>query len=97
MNTVFIVTRAIVTQDRVICALVHDNYKSIMIITPQVIEGETPPRAVLSWVEPDGLERLEWLERMGVITEAEFVRDARKLQGAQKLALYESLKREMER
>jgi len=90
----FDVTSAIVDDDEVVLALFDNRYNSVMIIKP-IINDETK-QPELSIQEPDGADRLYWLEKFGMITGEEFQAEAEKVTGeTEKLKLFERLKKEL--
>ncbi len=92
---IYDVTNAIVDEEQTVLALFDGRYNSIMIIKPVVIKRTGEPRLKTS--DPDGAERLYWLEKFGLITEEEFQAEVQKLApltGRKKL--YEMLKKEFE-
>lgn len=93
---IYDVTNAIVVEEKeVILALFDNRYNSVMIIKPVIDEKTKEPRLKIS--DPDGVERLYWLEKFGMITEEEFQADVQRLAPLpERKKLYEMLKKELE-
>jgi len=91
----FDVYSAIVDDDEVILALFDPRYNTVMIVKPEITKDGEPKLKVL---EPDGTERLFWLEKFGMITEEEFEAEAGKVEGeTEKIKLFEKLKKDLGR
>jgi len=91
---IYDVTSAVIKRDEAILALFDNRYNSVMIVRPACDEeGKTPYLIIL---EPDGGERLYWLEKFGMITEEEFQEEAKKLSSQnERQKLYELLDAEL--
>jgi hypothetical protein len=90
---IYDVTGAVVNRDEAIIGLFDLRYNTVMIVRP--IYNKEDNRAELSIEEPDGAERLYWLEKFGMITEEEFRGEAKKLSSAkERRRLYELLGKE---
>lgn len=89
------VTNAIVDDNEVVLALFDNRYNSVMIIKPVIDKKTEEPRLKTS--DPDGTERLYWLEKFGMITSEEFQVEVSKLTSStERKNLYEMLKKEFE-
>jgi len=88
------VTSAVVNMEEAILALFDNRYNSIMIIKPIIDEQGNPHLEV---IEPDGVERLYWMEKFGMITEAEFQDEVGRLASKnERQKLYKLLKKELD-
>lgn len=87
---IYDITSAAVDDEQVVLALFDNRHNSVMIIRATE-DGK------LETTEPDGAERLYWLEKFGMVTEEEFQAEVAKVKsrtGREKL--YELLKGEFE-
>lgn len=87
------VTNVIVSGDKVVCALFDGRYDAIAIITIKT-EDDGVPHLVST--DPQGAEKLFWLDRFGLLTVGELAAEAEKLERNERLQLYEKLKLEFE-
>lgn len=95
-RTVYDVTKAVVEEDEVVLALIdtRDNSNSVMIIRPYIASDGS---ARWTAEEPDGTDRLYWLEKFGIITSAEFqAESATYADVTEKRALYQRLQEELD-
>jgi len=100
---IYDITAAVVEEDGVIMALFDNRYNAIKVIRALVVElkndaGEVvghKPR--LEAFDPDGAERVYWLEKFGMITEEELAEEAAKLKGVEKEKLYNRLEKELDK
>lgn len=89
-ETIYDVTSAVYREDEVVLALFDNRYNSIVIIRPEL---QTDGSLKLTVSEPDGTERLYWLEKFGMITDEEFQAEvAQHKTRADKEALYDNLR-----
>jgi hypothetical protein len=87
---IYDVTGAVINRDEAIIGLFDLRYNTVMIVRP--VYNKEDKKAELSIEEPDGAERLYWLEKFGMITEEEFQEEAQKLTSVVKRRrLYELL------
>ena len=92
---IYDITTAAVDSEQITLALFDNRYNSIMVIKPIINEDSGKPE--LDVLEPDGAERLYWLEKFGMITEEEFQAEVKQLAPqANRLKLYQLLKKEYE-
>lgn len=91
---IYDVTNVIVDDDKVICALFDGRYDAIAII--KISKPDDSSKCHLNVTDPDGAERLYWLDRLGLLPEDELINEAEKLKKEQKRTLYEKLKLEFE-
>lgn len=90
---IFDVYSAAVDEEQATLALFDNRYNSIMIIKP--IIKEKTGEAKLEVLEPDGAERLYWLEKFGMITDEEFQAEVLLLTSqTERKKLFEILKKE---
>ena len=90
---IYDVTNVAVDEEQVTLALFDNRYNSVMIIKP--IMGRKPKKPKLKILEPDGAERLYWLEKFGMITDEEFQAEAQQLAPqTERRKLHELLKKE---
>ena len=94
MNIIYDVTSAVVNMEEAILALFDNRYASIMIVRPA---KDKEGNLELGVTEPDGAERLYWLEKFGIITEEDFQVEVEKLAPiTERRKLYDMLKKELE-
>ncbi len=101
--TIWDVCGAILLEDGAILGLFDPRYNAVKIVKPYVVEIRDEKENVighearLSASDPDGAERLYWLEKFGMITEEEFQEESAKITDKSgKKKLYELLKKEFE-
>lgn len=88
------VTNIIIDDDKLVCALFDGRYDAIAII--KISEPDDNGKYHLNVTDPDGAERLYWLDRLGLLSEDELMAEAEKLKREQKRTLYEKLKLDFE-
>jgi len=94
VNIIYDVTSAVVNREEAILALFDNRYASIMIVRPA---KDKEGNLELEVTEPDGAERLYWLEKFGIITEEDFQVEVEKLAPiTERRKLYDMLKKELE-
>lgn len=75
-EVIYDVTGAIVAREEAILALFDNRNNTVMIVRPFINEDG---KAALTIEDPDGAERLYYLEKFGMITEVEFQEEVEKL------------------
>lgn len=92
---IYDVTSAVVDEKEAVLALFDNRYNSVMIIKPVIDKKTKEPKLETS--DPDGAERLYWLEKFDMITEEEFQADVQRLAPlTERKKLYEMLRKEFE-
>lgn len=95
------VTSAAIEEDsdneKVVLALFDNRYSAVTIIRPVAVKDKDGviTRVKLQVLDPDGAERLYWMEKFGMMTEEDFQAEVAQLAPeTERKKLYELLKKE---
>ena len=93
-EVIYDVTGAIVSREEAVLALFDSRNNTVMIVRPFINDEDKPS---LTIEDPDGAERLYYLEKFGMITEEEFEEEVKKLTPQlDRRKLYKLLSKEFE-
>jgi len=90
---IFDVTNVVISEDKLIACLFDGRYGSIAIV--EIVGPDKKGLYHLQMREPDGDERLYWLDKFGLMTEEDMDAEVEKLSKDEKRRLFNKLQKEL--